>query len=56
MAAAGELPTDPCTHSRVPYDRVVGAQVHETQRAVLLQRPPPDPQSGPHTLVLLHVL
>lgn len=56
MAAARQLPTNLCTHSHVPSNRVDGAQVHETQTAVLLQRPPGALQSGPHTLVLLHVL
>lgn len=56
MAAARQLPSNLCTHSHVPSDRVDGAQVHETQAAVLLQRPPGALQSGPHAPVLLHGL
>lgn len=56
MATARQLPTNLCTHSHVPSDRVDGAQVHETPAAVLLQRPPGALQSGPHTPLLLHVL
>lgn len=56
MAAARQLPTNLCLHSHVPPDRVDGAQVHEAQAAILQQRPPGALQSGPHTLVLLHVI
>lgn len=56
MAAARQLPTNLCTHSPVPSDRMDGSQVHETQAGVLLQRPHGALQSGPYTLILLHVL
>lgn len=55
-AAARQLPTNLCTHSHVPSDRLDGAQVHETQAAVLLQSRHGVLQSGPDALVLLYVL
>lgn len=56
MVAAGQLYSNLCTDRHVPADRVVGAQVHEPQAAVLLQGPPSGLQSGTHTPLLLHVL
>lgn len=56
MVAAGQLSSNLCTDRHVPADRVVGAQVHEPQAAVLLQGPPSGLQSGTHTPLLLHVL
>lgn len=56
VASARQLPTDLCTDSHVPSDCVDGAQVHETQAALLLQRPPGALQSGRHVVVFLHVL
>lgn len=55
-AAARQLPTDPGTDSHVSPGRVDGAQVHEAQAAVLLQRRHDALQSGPHAPVFLHVL
>lgn len=56
MAASGQLPSNLCTNSHVPADRMAGAQVHETQTAGVLPGSPVGLQSGPHDLVLLYVL